>query len=157
MSTVRESAATSNNSSSEFDLALDRLIHAPREVVFDAWTSPEILRQWWGPIGFTTTTEEFSLQPGGMWRLTMHGPDGGDYPSEITFREVVRPERLVYLHDCNASLVTVTFADQDGKTLVAIRSKFGDSAGIDAAAMRGLTEGWQSTLDRLDQIASRPH
>ena len=57
-----------------------RLLDAPRELVFSAFTDPKHLAQWWGPNGFTTTTHSFEFRPGGVWRFVMHGPDGRDYP-----------------------------------------------------------------------------
>lgn len=68
-----------------------RTIDAPRDLVFDAWTDPAHVGQWWGPDGFTTTTHEIDIRPGGVWRFTMHGPDGVDYPNEIAFEEIVPP------------------------------------------------------------------
>jgi uncharacterized protein YndB with AHSA1/START domain len=72
-----------------------RLLHAPRELVFSAFTDPRHLAQWWGPNGFTTTTHSFEFRPGGVWRFVMHGPDGRDYQNRITYDEIVRPERIV--------------------------------------------------------------
>jgi hypothetical protein len=62
-----------------------REFDAPRDLVFDAWTDPKHLAQWWGPNGFTTTTMSFDLRPGGVWRFVMHGPDGRDYQNRITW------------------------------------------------------------------------
>jgi uncharacterized protein YndB with AHSA1/START domain len=57
-------------------LIATRIFDAPRAPVFEAWTDPTRLAQWWGPYGFTTTTRAFDLRPGGVWRFVMHGPDG---------------------------------------------------------------------------------
>ena len=62
-----------------------RLVDAPRDLVFEAWSDVEHLKHWWGPNGFTTTTSEFDFRPGGVWRFVMHGPDGTDYPNLIVF------------------------------------------------------------------------
>ena len=67
--------------------------------MFRAWADPKHLGQWWGPSGFTTTTHEFTLKPGGVWRHTMHGPDGTVYPNRLRFDRVVPNERLEYTHD----------------------------------------------------------
>ena len=80
------------------EIVIKRTLDAPRELVFAAWTDLKHLPHWYGPNGFTTTIHEMDLRPGGVWRLTMHGPDGRDYTSKIVFSEVVRPERLVYRH-----------------------------------------------------------
>jgi uncharacterized protein YndB with AHSA1/START domain len=80
------------------EIVITREIAAPRELVFDAWTDPKHVGHWWSPNGFTTTTHEMDVRPGGVWRFIMHGPDGVDYPNRIVYQEVVRPERLVYVH-----------------------------------------------------------
>ena len=81
------------------EIVMDRIVDAPRELVWEAWTQVEHLERWWGRNGVTTTTLEFEMRPGGMWRLIMHGPDGVDYRIRLVFREVTPPESLTYLHD----------------------------------------------------------
>ena len=76
-----------------------REFDAPRVMVFEVWTDPKHLAQWWGPNGFTTTTSAFDMRPGGIWRFVMHGPDGRDYQNRITFHEIAKNERIVYSHD----------------------------------------------------------
>ena len=80
------------------ELVLSRLLNAPRTLVFDTWSDPAHVSQWWGPVGFTTTTHEMAFKVGGRWRFTMHGPDGTDYPNIIVYTEIVRPERICYDH-----------------------------------------------------------
>src|SRR6188474_1816961 len=80
------------------DIHITRLYDAPVKAVWDAWTDPDQVAQWWGPRGFTITTHSKDLRPGGQWVYTMHGPDGTDYPN-ITLYHVVEPNsRLVYDH-----------------------------------------------------------
>lgn len=86
-----------------------RLLNAPRELVFSAFTDPEHLAHWWGPDGFTTTTRSFEFRPGGVWRFVMHGPDGRDYQNRITYEEIVRPERIVYRHGGGTDVEPVQF------------------------------------------------
>jgi uncharacterized protein YndB with AHSA1/START domain len=62
-----------------------RVFDAPRELVFEAWTNPKHLVQWWGPHGFTTTIRAIDARPGGVWRFVMHGPDGVDYENRIVY------------------------------------------------------------------------
>src|SRR5262245_59007884 len=81
---------------SDREVIFTRVLDAPREVVWRAWTDLRHIHKWWGPAGFTTTTHEFSFAPGGEWRFIMHGPDGTDYPNRILFREIEAPSRLVY-------------------------------------------------------------
>src|SRR4029079_5782761 len=99
------------------EIAATRVFDAPRELVWRMWTDPDHVIHWWGPNGFTNTIHEMDVRPGGVWRFVMHGPDGVDYQNKIIFREVVRPERLVYDHVSGPKFhVTVTFAEQAGKT-----------------------------------------
>jgi uncharacterized protein YndB with AHSA1/START domain len=85
-------------STSDREIVATRVFDAPRELVFQMWTDPQHISNWYGPRGFTTTTHEMDVRPGGVWRHVMHGPDGTDYPNEIVYLEVVKPERLVYDH-----------------------------------------------------------
>src|SRR5882672_845748 len=82
----------------DHEVIVTRVYDAPRELVFDAFTDPKHISNWWGPWGFTTTTHSMDVRPDGEWRYTMHGPDGTDYPNLTVYREIKRPERLVYTH-----------------------------------------------------------
>ena len=73
------------------EIVTTRLLNAPRALVFEAWTDPHHVAQWWGPNGFTNTIHEMDVTPGGVWRFVMHGPDGVDYPNRIVYIEVVNP------------------------------------------------------------------
>ena len=103
-----------------------RLLSAPRGPVFEAFSDPSQLVRWWGPKGFTNTFKEFDLRPGGFWRLIMHGPNGADYANESSFLEVVPPERIVFQHlePIHRFRMTMTFVEQDGKTLLTWRMLF---------------------------------
>ena len=87
-----------------------RVFDAPRKLVWQQWTDPKYLAQWWGPDGFTTNTSAFEFRAGGIWRFVMHGPDGRDYQNRITFDEIVKPERIVYRHDGGEDVEPVQFA-----------------------------------------------
>ena len=91
-------AGASSRPTADREIATSRVFDAPRDLVWEAWTDPKHLARWYGPNGFTVTTHEMDVRPGGVWRLTMHGPDGTDYPNLTRYVEVVRPERLVYEH-----------------------------------------------------------
>ncbi len=143
------------------EMVITRLIAAPPELVFEAWTTPEHLATWWGPNGFTTTTSAFDMRPGGVWRFVMHGPDGRDYENRITFDEIVRPERIVYRHGGGEDVkpvtfnTTVTFTPEDGKTRVTLRAVFPTAAERDRVVEEyGAVEGGKQTLARLDQYVS---
>jgi uncharacterized protein YndB with AHSA1/START domain len=141
---------------SDRELVLTRLVNAPRERVFAAFTDPRQLPQWWGPDGFTTVTREIDVRPGGLWRFVMHGPDGTDYDNRIRYREIVAPERLVYAHDSdvendpNGFEVTVTFEAEGDRTRVTMRSLFASAAMVDRVKGFGAVELGQQTLGRLE-------
>jgi len=80
------------------ELHLTRMFDAPLAMVWDAWTDPDKVAQWWGPRGFTITTHSRDLKTGGHWNYTMHGPDGTDYPNTTKYLEVSKPSKLVYDH-----------------------------------------------------------
>ena len=155
----------------EKDLVLTRVFDAPRERVWKAWTDPRQVAQWWGPAGFTNPRCEVDVRPGGVLRIDMRGPDGTVYPMAGVYREVVAPERLVFIvsfsdpkggvtrHPGHANwpletLSTVTFAEQGGKTRVSVQWIPADSAtemerktfdeGRD-----GMKQGWGGTMDQF--------
>jgi uncharacterized protein YndB with AHSA1/START domain len=116
--------------SSEREIVITRLFDAPRDLVFETWTDPDHLSSWWGPRGFRTTVHEMDVRAGGTWRLTMHGPDGVDYKNNIVFKEVKKPERLVFKHEPEHGTepvnheTTVTFEKQGDKTYLTLRMLF---------------------------------
>jgi uncharacterized protein YndB with AHSA1/START domain len=80
------------------EIHLTRVYEAPVDLVWEAWTDPAQVEQWWGPRGFTLTTHSKGLRPGGIWHYTMHGPDGTDYPNMTVYHEVQQCQKLVYDH-----------------------------------------------------------
>src|SRR3982751_3899128 len=80
------------------EIVISRVIDAPPELVFEAFTQVRHLSRWWGPEGFTTATQSFEFRVGGGGDLGMHGPDGTDYPEWITWTESVPAERIALLH-----------------------------------------------------------
>ncbi|MFD2524045.1 SRPBCC domain-containing protein [Emticicia soli] len=80
------------------EIVSTRVFNVSRELLFRAYTDPEILQKWWGPKGFTNTFHEFNLQAEGEWNFTMHGPDGVDYKNKIVFIEIVPHEKIIFHH-----------------------------------------------------------
>jgi uncharacterized protein YndB with AHSA1/START domain len=146
------------------EIVFSRVFDAPPEVVFEAWTRPEHLARWWGPRGFTTTTHEMDFRPGGVWRLTMLGPDGVEYPNKIVYDEIVRPERIVYSNRGGQDGVpaqfqsTVTFVAAGPKTQLTMRLVFPSTEARDAVVTKyGAVEGGKQTLERLaEHLSSAP-
>jgi uncharacterized protein YndB with AHSA1/START domain len=152
---------------------LTRLFDAPRELVFRAWTEPQHVARWWGPRGMTTPVRQMDVRPGGAYRIVMRSPEGVDYPMKGIYREVVRPERIVYTADLSEHprewhdlvnpdrrkdepfkeiLNTITFEQQGGKTKVTIRMDFESEARRDSYAKLGMSQGWSQSLEKLDEL-----
>ena len=138
------------------EIVATRLFDAPRELVFEAWTKPKHIPHWWGPKGFATTVHEMDVRPGGVWRLTMRGPDGRDYKNRIVFIDVAKPERLVYKHEPEPGSEpvsfqsTVTFVERGDKTEVTVRMQFPSAQARDHVVKTyGAIDGLAQTLGRL--------
>ncbi len=145
------------------EIVLSRDFDAPRELVWEAMTSPEHVVHWWGPQGFRTEIEVMEVRPGGAWIHTMVGPDGTRYPNKSIFRDVVRPERIVYVHGGRREggpgvgfVATWTFdALAPRRTRVTLRMEFRSAADRDFVVREfGAVEGGRQTLARLDEFLS---
>lgn len=103
-----------------------RIFEHRRELIFEAWTNPDRLKNWWGPNGFTNTFHEFDLRPGGMWKFTMHGPDRIKYPNESVFVRIDEPKLLIFDHLSQPQFqVVATFDElQETKTRLTFRMIF---------------------------------
>jgi len=144
------------------DLVLTRVFDAPRELVFQAWTDPKHLAQWFGPHGFTNPFCKVDLRPGGEWRHVMRGPDGTDYPMISIYEEVVAPERLVfltYVPDKEKPLFeilnTATFTAQGGKTKLVFEARILKSTPEAAPMLAGMEQGWSQSLERLSSYLAK--
>ena len=144
-------------STADREIVTTRVLDAPRERVWKAWTDREQVAQWWGPNGFTSTIHEMDLRPGGVWRFVMHGPDGTDYKNKIIYDEIVKPERLSYLHESGPKFhATATFDEQGGKTTVTTRMLFDTVEERDRTVkVFGAVEGAKQTLGRLAEHVAK--
>ncbi|MDO8633937.1 MAG: SRPBCC family protein [archaeon] len=140
------------------ELTLTRILDAPRELVWVAWTDPAHVANWWGPNGFTNSIRKMDVRANGEWLFTMHGPDGGDYPNKIVFTKVEKPKFLAYKHSGDYNTkdvkfeVKVTFEEVNGKTRVTMRSVFESSEELDRVEKgHGAIEGGKQTLTRLGE------
>lgn len=142
------------------EIKTTRVFNAPRELVFQVWTDPEHVAQWWGPNGFTNTIQEMNVRPGGVWRFIMHGPDGVDYDNKVVFLEVVKPELLVYIHGDEGRPdyfhVTVNFAEQGNQTRLTMQLLFKTAEERDEVVQKhGAAEGLNQTLGRLEAYLAK--
>jgi uncharacterized protein YndB with AHSA1/START domain len=148
-------AATTDaaTATAERELVITRVFDAPRRLVFKAWTEPEHLVRWWGPRGFMTISGRMDVRPGGAWVRAMRAPDGSEHRKCGVYREIVEPERLVFTYlsedaggnPAPETLVTVTFADLDGKTRLTLHQAL-----FESVAARDLHRGgWTGCLERF--------
>lgn len=136
---------------------------APRDLVWEAWTKPEHVDQWWGPNGFVTRTESMEVRPDGLWRFTMTAPDGTVFPNHQLYMDVAAPERLIYAHGAGDETapphfyVTVIFeALAPKRTRVTMTSRFPSKVARDFVVERvGAIEGGRQTMARLADYLSR--
>ena len=149
-----------SNEKSSPDLIITRVFDAPRSLVYDAWTKPEHLERWQGaPYGFTVTSHEMDLRPGGGFKVCMRSTEGVDNWLQGVYREVVEPERLVFTHvwlDAQGkpgpeTLVTMTFIEHGEKTELTLHQ----SGFKSVEARDGHRLGWTSNLDRLADYVAR--
>ncbi|MCX6020662.1 MAG: SRPBCC domain-containing protein [Chloroflexi bacterium] len=147
------------------EIVVTRVIDAPRHLVFQAWTNPEHLMRWWAPIGMTTPYCTVDLRVGGLFHYCMQPEEGERVWGRGIYLEIVEPERIVFTdsfadaegnpvppshYGMSAShpaetVVTVTFAEQDGKTLLTLRHAMSESV----EERNGTRQGWIEMLDRL--------
>jgi len=161
---AEKSSLTANTADRE--IVISRVFDAPRELVWDAWTDPKQVVHWWGPQGFTTTIEEMDVRPGGVWKHVMRGPDGTEYPNKSIFKEVTKPERIVYSHGGGKKgapgvhfEATWSFDVVEGnKTRLTIRQLFASAEDRDTVVkVYGAIEGGKQCLARLgEQLAKTP-
>jgi uncharacterized protein YndB with AHSA1/START domain len=104
------------SNTAERELTISRTINAPVALVWEVWTQPEHIVNWWGPNGFTNTITLMDVRPGGEWNLVMHGPDGTDYKNKSIFKEVVLHKKIVFDHFFPNFTTTVEFEALGDKT-----------------------------------------
>jgi uncharacterized protein YndB with AHSA1/START domain len=148
---ARNSAASA---SSEFDLVITRAFDAPRSLVFKAWTEPRHMARWWGPPGYTLPECEMDVRPGGSYRYCMRSPEGTEHFVRGVFREVVEPERIVFMGNWTDAegnptspvmVTTVTFEEQASRTKLTLHQ-----TGLESIASRDAHgRGWTSSFKRL--------
>lgn len=127
-----------------------RLFDVPREKLYRAFADPAVLARWWGPTGFSNTFHQFDFRPGGMWHLTMHGPDGTNYANESEFLEVTPLERIVVLHirPMHRFQLSLLYADEASQTRLTWRLLFETEAEADRVRPF-IPSANEQNLDRL--------
>jgi uncharacterized protein YndB with AHSA1/START domain len=146
------------------DLTLTRLIDAPREKLYRAWTDPTLLKQWFAPLPYTTPVAELDVRPGGSAFIVMRGPDGKDLPNHGVYLEVVPNQRLVstdaYTKAWEPSekpfmTLILTFEDEGGKTRYTARVRHWTVADCEAHEKMGFHQGWGICADQLTALVTK--
>jgi uncharacterized protein YndB with AHSA1/START domain len=160
------------------DVIFSRKLNAPRERVFPAWTTPNLMSQWWGPNGYTNPVCQMDARPGGSYRIIMRSPEGVEYPNSGTYLEVTAPERIIYTDTFDEMptewlnvlkkkypegvtkfpdqlLMTIGFEAIETETKLTIQTHFDSVFDRDALLKMGTAEGWAQSLDRLERLLTR--
>ena len=147
------------------ELVLTRVLNAPRQKVYQCWTDPKLITQWFTPPPFTTPFAETDVRTGGSSLITMRGPDGTEYPNRGVYLEVVPNERLVftdaYVRAWEPSekpfmTAILTFEDAgEGNTLYTARVRHWTTADQQAHEKMGFHGGWGIATAQLEALAQR--
>ena len=159
-------------------IVIEKVFDAPREAVWKAWTTPEIVKKWWGPEGFWAPSVKIDLRVGGKYTYAMHGPKGSEWDRDMyssgIFKEIVPMEKIVttdYFSDSEGNkikpsdegqdatfptemTVTIEFEDAgEGKTKLSLTyPKPENEAQFEAMIKSGMEEGWSTSLDKLERV-----
>lgn len=161
----------------ELEVRFTRLIDAPRSRVYEAFTRPELLRQWWGPDGFNVPEAETDPRPGGRYRIVMQAADGTLYPVQGIYVQADEPDRLVMTDrtdelpqdwqdlmneyrgeesDPLRLVLRILFEDDDGRTRITIVNRFPSVADKNEVLQMQTAEGWAESLEKLERMLARP-
>ncbi|MGH7847139.1 MAG: SRPBCC family protein [Candidatus Binatia bacterium] len=149
---------------SDRELFISRIIDAPRERVFKAWTDSELLKQWFAPLPDTTPVAELDVRPGGANLIVMRDPAGNEFPNRGVYLEVVQNERLVFTDAYTKAwepsekpfmTVILTFEDEGGKTKYTARVFHWTVAAREAHEQMGFHQGWGQCADQLAALVTK--
>jgi uncharacterized protein YndB with AHSA1/START domain len=145
----------------DHQILITREFNAPKELVYEAWTTPELVKRWWSAKRGEATVAEIDLRVGGRWRYAMVTDDGMEVAFHGEYREVVPKERIVSTEvyegipdgESNATLNTATFEEEDGRTTLTILIEAPSRDTRDAIVASGMEDGLQDALDLLEGVA----
>lgn len=141
---------------SEREIVLTRVFNAPRHLVFDAFTKPELLKRWFGPRGWSLAVCEVDLKVGGTFRFVMRGPDGTQMGMRGVYREIVPPERSVHTESFDdypgESQVTTVLVEEGGKTTLTATVLYASQEIRDAVIKSGMEHGAAESYDKLAEL-----
>ena len=153
-----------SENANSYELTLTRIIDASPEKVYRAWTEPELMKQWFAPLPFTTPVVEADVRPGGSNLVVMRDPEGRDYPNRGVYLEVVKNQKLV-MTDAYTSAwqpsakpfmtLILTFEDMNGKTKYTARALHWTEEDRATHEQMGFHEGWGQCADQLAALVAR--
>jgi len=138
-------------------LEIERTFDAPIELVWEVWTNPDHIKNWWGPNDFKNSISKMEVKPGGEWNLIMHGPDGTDYTNKSIFKEVIFHKKLVYDHISGPKFTaTVTFESRGNKTHIHWQMVFlSRKQLIEVVKEYNAAEGLKQNIERLEKYMNQ--
>jgi len=147
------------NDTSDREIRLSRLLNAPIELVWEVWTNPDHIKNWWGPNGFTNTISKMDVAVEGEWDLVMHGPDGTDYKNKSIFKEIVKHKKIVYEHVSGPKfLASIEFESQQEKTFISWHMLFESKEQfIQVVKTFKADEGLKQNIDKLNSYVLAQH
>lgn len=153
---MKNTGALKVTTPTEREIVLTRVFNAPRELVFDAFTKPELLKRWFGPRGWSLADCEVDLRVGGRWRFVLRGPGGEQMGMSGVYREITPPERMVHLEMFDdypgESVVTMVLDEEAGKTTMTATVVYESQAIRDAVIQSGMEHGAAESYDKLAEL-----
>jgi uncharacterized protein YndB with AHSA1/START domain len=155
-----KSNPTSMERKSDREIVITHTFRAPGDIVFDAWTRPELVRRWWAPKsrGVTLVQCDADVRPGGKYRYVLARGSSERYAFSGKYIEIARPTRLVYTQSFEPmpgeAVVTVSFEERDGSTALVAHELYPSKEALDAAIGSGMEDGMRETMDQLDELVA---
>jgi uncharacterized protein YndB with AHSA1/START domain len=144
------------NKSGNKELRITKKLNAPIELVWEVWTNPNHIANWWGPNGFTNTIHKMDFQEGGEWHLTMHGPDGTNYPNKSVFKEIIPLKKIVFEHFNPHFITTIQFESRGQNTLLNWSMVFDTSEMLETVVKaHKADEGLKQNIEKMEKYLSQ--
>jgi uncharacterized protein YndB with AHSA1/START domain len=139
------------------EIVMTRVFDAPRELLFKAFTDPELFAKWWGPRRLTNDIDRMDVRPGGSWRVVQRDDAGHEFPFHGVYHDVVSPQRIVQTFEFEGApghvlLQTATFEDLEGSTRLTMKSIFESTEDRDGMVQHGMESGAIESMERLAEL-----
>jgi uncharacterized protein YndB with AHSA1/START domain len=157
METTKTNATGSSFRKGDREFVMTRIFDAPRDLVFEAYTDPEAIPQWWGPAEMTTVVDKMDVKPGGVWRYVQRKPDGKAYAFNGVYKEIVPPSKLVSTFEFEGMpghivVDTVIFEAIGNQTKITVTSLFASKEDLEGMMQSGMEDGATESYDRFEEL-----